>query len=680
MQWMKPGRTGRIAVLCGAFLMLTVACNARESAELKVRVVDSPPVEKGNEFYAGNRAPLVPSPLIKLPVGAVRPDGWLRTQLELQADGFIGRLYELSEYIDFETSAWTQPGGKGERGWEEVPYWLRGYISMGYLLEDRKIIDEARRWVDAVLENQWDNGYFGPEANYQNHDYWLNMTMLYVLRTHYEATGDPRVLPFMTRYFEYHRTIPLENLYPRDATVRFWWQGIRGADKLDSIHWLYNLTGTPWLLEVARVNHERTQDWTGGIPSWHGVNVTQCYRGPAQYYQQTHDARYLQSTLNRYQEAMDIYGQVPGGMFGADEIAREGYIGPRQAAETCSMVEFMYSHQMMTRITGDTVWADRCEEITFNSLPVSMAPDLKGLQYLMAPNIVQLDRAEKYPMIERRGQRFSYNPHTYRCCQHNVSHGWPYYAENLWMATGNNGLAAVLYAAGTVTAKVGDGTEVTITTTTDYPFSETIHLAFDAPKAVAFPLVLRIPAWCENASVRVNGQHLDVQARPGAWIVMERTWNPGDEVQLELPMELDLKFWEVNRQSVSVNRGPLTYALRIGERWEQYNDDDRWPAFEVFPTSPWNYGLIFDADDPASSFEVVRSSEPLAAQPFTIEAAPIMLRAQGRRIPDWVLEDNGMIGEVPQSPIATDAPVEDILLIPMGCARLRVSAFPWIGQ
>jgi hypothetical protein len=679
MPGLKLGNTSRMLALSVMFVALAGGDGVLSAADAAVRIADSPPAGKGNAYYAGNRAPLLPSPLIKLPVGAVRPAGWLRTQLELQAEGFIGHLPELSAYCDFENSAWTQPGGKGERGWEEAPYWLRGYISMGYILEDQRIIDESRRWVEAVLAHQWDNGYFGPEANYKNHDYWPNMIMLYVLRTFHEATGDPRVLAFMTRYFEYHRTVPLEKLYPRDAQGRTWWQGIRGADKLDSIHWLYNHAGTPWLLDVARVNHERTQDWTGGIPSWHGVNITQCYRGPAQYYQQTRDRRYLQSTLNRYATVMEIYGQVPGGMFGADEVAREGYIGPRQAAETCSMVEFMYSHQMMARITGDPLWADQCEEIAFNSLPCSMSPDLKGLQYLTAPNSVQLDRTEKHPMIERRGQRFSYNPHTYRCCQHNVSHGWPYFAENLWMATGDNGLAAVLYAAGTVTARVGDGTEVMITTTTDYPFSETVDFRLDSQAAVAFPLVLRIPAWCETATVQVNGQQLDVQAGPRAWVVIERTWAAGDTVRLELPMAVSLKVWEANRKSVSVNRGPLTYSLRIGERWEQYNDDPKWPGFEVFPTTPWNYGLIFDAADPAGSFEVVKSSGPPAAQPFTVEDAPILLRAKGRRIADWVLEDNGLIGPVPESPVASDAPTEDIVLIPMGCARLRVSAFPWIG-
>ena len=92
---------------------------------------------------------------------------------------------------------------------------------------------------------------------------------------------------------------------------------------------------------------------------------------------------------------------------------------------------------------------------------------------------------------------FSYSPdEVYRCCQHNVSHGWPYYAEELWLATADNGLCASLYSASEVTAKVGDGTQVKITEETDYP-SRHHHFTIFAARARPFPLYLRIPRWCD---------------------------------------------------------------------------------------------------------------------------------------------------------------------------------------
>jgi len=627
-----------------------------------------------NSHYASNREPLMPSPFVKLPVGSIKPEGWLKEQLKLMASGFSGNLTEISKWCRFQGSAWVSPTGEGENGWEELPYWLKGFIDLGYVLNDRRIIEEANRWVDGVLASQDASGYFGPRRNLVQHDIWPNMVMLYVLRTHYEATKDSRVLPFMLKYFRWLTTIPLEQYLPGS------WQKWRGGDNLDHIYWLYNQTGEGWLLDLARLNHERTADWTGGIPTWHGVNLCQGFREPAEYYQQTRDVRYLRATERNYDSIMTTYGQVPGGMFGADENARPGYAGPRQAAETCSMVEFMHSDEMLLAITGDPVWANRAEEIAFNSLPAAMTADLKGLHYLTAPNMVQLDTASKAPMLENGGDMLSYDPWDYRCCQHNVAFGWPYFAEHLWMGTQENGLAAVFYAASTVTAKVSSGTDVRVTETTDYPFSGEVEFKISTPEPVTFPLLLRVPAWCEGGRIQVNGKSVDVKAEPSSWARLQRTWKDGDVVRLELPMRFAVKVWEKNNNAISISRGPLTYSLKIGERWQRYGGTDEWPAYEVFPTSPWNYGLIVDSKNSAASFKVVRSRGPLPEQPFTLDNAPIYLEAQGKRIPQWKQEANGLIGLLQASPVRSDQPTEKITLVPMGCARLRVSAFPQIGE
>jgi len=275
-----------------------------------------------------------------------------------------------------------------------------------------------------------------------------------------------------------------------------------------------------------------------------------------------------------------------------------------------------------------------------------------------------------------------------------MGHGWPYYAQNLWLATPGSGrsgasakadprspgLAAVLYAPCAVIAKVGDGTEVTITEDTRYPFEEQVAFNLATPKPVTFPLYLRVPGWCDGPRVSVNGEALSVEARPRSYIVITREWSDGDRVTLELPMEVTLTRWTENLNSVSVNRGPLTYSLKIGERYVREGGTDDWPAWEIHPTTPWNYGLVLDPDDPAGAVEVVQGNWPDTDMPFEANAAPVELRARAKRIPNWQLDHLGLVGKMQPSPVQSDEPVETIPLIPMGCARLRLAVFPVIGD
>ncbi|HQE26707.1 MAG TPA: glycoside hydrolase family 127 protein [Phycisphaerae bacterium] len=676
------GRFCVIVFLAAGTVLAGLAGAASAADDTSIRVVKVPPTDRSNDYYRGNRPPLTPSPLIKLPIGAIRPEGWLRTQLELMAEGMVGRLPEISQWCNFDESAWTKPDGEGKWPWEEMPYWLKGFGDLGYVLEDPRITAEATRWIKAIMATQRADGTFGPKINFVNNDLWPHMCTVYALRSYYEATGDAEVIAVLTKYFKYVASIPPEKLYTWDkAYGAGWWQWVRAADHLDSMHWLYNITGEKWLLDLARVNHERTANWTKGVANWHGVNIAECWRGPAQFYQQSHDPMHLQAAIRNYDTVVAKYGQVPGGMYGADENCREGFYGPRQGAETCAIVEMMHSHEILLKITGDVLWADRCEDVAFNSMPPTCTPDYKALHYLVAPNQIQLCRQNKAPMIENRGDMFSYSPYEqYRCCQHNVAFGWPYYAEHAWFATPGNGLAVALYAPGTVKAKVGDGVEVTIQQVTQYPFGDTVEFTLDTPKDVRFALALRIPHWCDDARVRVNGKRVHFDAQPGAWAVVDRTWKKGDVLRLRLPMQIRTRLWEKNRNAVSVDRGPLTYSLRIEEEWKEYDNGRAWAAYEVFPKSPWNYGLVLDAQDPARSFEFSKRPGPLPAQPFTLEAAPVSMKARARRIPQWEQEPNGLIGEIQDSPVRSEEPIEEITLIPMGCARLRVSAFPWIGD
>ncbi|MBS1606502.1 MAG: glycoside hydrolase family 127 protein [Bacteroidetes bacterium] len=633
-----------------------------------------------------NRAPLLEGKFIKLPVTAFRPGGWLRRQLELQREGLTGHLGEISIWLEKKDNAWLAKDGKGKYGWEELPYWLKGYADIAYMLRDSVMIRESLFWINTVLKNQRADGDFGPAVvRNGNRDLWTNMPMLWCLQSYYEYSRDPRVLKFMSRYFKWELSIPDEHF------LEDYWEKSRGGDNMLSVYWLYNRTGEPWLLDLATKIDRNTADWRqeNNLPNWHNVNIAQCFREPATYYLQSHKKSDLDATYNDFALIRTLYGQVPGGMFGADENARKGYDDPRQAVETCGMVEQMTSDEFLLQMTGDTKWAENCEDVAFNTFPAAFMPDYRSLRYLTAPNMVVSDSRNHAPGIANEGPFLMMNPFSSRCCQHNHAAGWVYYAENAWMATPDNGLAAQLYVEGTVTAKAG-GQTVSIEEKTHYPFDEHIEFTIKTKSAsLNFPLYLRIPAWCTGARVDVNGKESQMAAEEG-YVKIARAWKSGDRVSLVLPMALKLTSWARNKNSVSVNYGPLGFSLKIDETyqrkdsrttaqgdagWQASADAGKWPAFEILPASDWNYGLELDS----SSFEVEKGGWPADNNPFTNAAAPIILKAKGRKIDSWTIDQYGLCGVLPQSPVATNEPLKELTLVPMGGARLRISSFPVVG-
>lgn len=655
-----------------------------QAVQDRIEVVARPPANGKNSYYSSNREPLAGVALIKLPVGAVSPRGWLRKQLELQADGFHGHLGEISSFLRKEKNAWLSAEGQGERGWEEVPYWLKGFGDCAYLLGREDQIREAKEWIEAAIKSQRADGFFGPrsakatvDSTTGKYDLWPNMVMLCCLQSYFEFTGDQRVIDLMTKYFHWQLTVPDKDFLPP------YWQQQRAADNLWSVLWLYQRTGDKALLELADKVHRHTANWTDGVADWHNVNMAEAYGGPAFYYLRSKDPRHLRAADRNYRAIREQYGQVPGGMFGGDEICRKGYADPRQAIETCGMVEEMFTNERLLAVSGDPIWADRCEDVAFNSLPAATTADMKALRYLTSPNLVLSDRQSKAPGLCNGGNMLEMSPHLHRCCQHNVGHGWPYFTEHLWMATQDNGLAAVMYSPCTVKAKVGEGTEVAITEETHYPFSGNIGLTLAPSRPTRFPLYLRIPAWCVKATASVNGKPLECEARGGQYLVIERIWKLGDRLELLLPQAISFRTWPRNHHSVSVDLGPLTYSLKIGEKYVRTSGTDRWPGYEIHPTTSWNYGLRkVDVDQlpPAGPLILQHKDWPTSEMPFTQDGVPVSLVMKARKIPEWKLDHLGLVGLLQDSPARSDQPEEEITLIPMGAARLRITAFPVVGS
>lgn len=668
------------SILCGALLLLAGACSPEMPVE--IRQTDRIPTAERNVNYASNREPLMPQQFIKLPAGSIKPGGWLLTQLQLQKDGLNGHLGEISAWLQKEDNAWLKSGGKW--GWEEVPYWLRGYAGLSYLFEDKNMLDEAKIWIEAILNSQREDGNLGPYTEVNgSQDFWPNMIALWILQSYYEYTGDKRVVDFMTRYFHFQLTVPDEHF------LKSYWENSRGGDNLWSVVWLYNRTGDRKLLELAEKIHRNTANWCKAteLPNWHNVNVAQGCREPATYYLFAGDKKLLEASYNVQSLVRRAFGQVPGGMFGADENARIGFFDPRQGTETCGFAEQMASDEIMLLITGDPYWAENCEDIAFNSYPAAFMPDYKSLRYITAPNMVMSDSENHKPGIDNAGPFLAMNPFSSRCCQHNHGFAWPYYAEHLILATPDNGAAAVLFNTCDASIKVADGKEIVIRETTDYPFDTRIGFVMEMKDdGVNFPFYIRIPKWTRNATVKVNGKDMDEDLQAGKYLCIDREWKNGDRVEVDFPMEVSVRTWQVNKNSVSVDYGPLTLSLRITEKyveknsaetaiwdsqWQQGADASRWPSYEIYPESPWNYALQVGS----VKLKERRKLQP-GRNPFTQSDVPLVFEAQGRQVPDWKIDEYKLCGVLPYEDVAKSDTCETLELIPMGAARLRISAFP----
>lgn len=655
------------------FLRCGVAAAAVSAFPIDIAGAFAAQAGGSKSLYTTNRSPLRQAAFLKLPPGSAKAHGWLAHQLALQVDGLNGRMPEISDYLNYDNCGWVDPS---KPGWEELPYWLRGFGDLGYVTGDARVLALTRKWIDGIIKAQQPDGWFGPTsvrtALGGGPDFWPHMPALNAMQTYYDYSGDSRVPIFLTRYFRFLDKQPAD----RFSTG---WGSTRWADTLDPIVWLYNRTGNAFLIDLAAKIHQSSADWVTGIPTWHNVNVSQGFREPAQFWVVSGDPRHVAATLTAYDTVMSKYGQFPGGGFAGDENCREGYHDPRQGFETCGYVELMRSFEILSRITGLPAWADRCEEIAFNSLPAAFDPEQKGLHYITSANCVDLDNAaKKSGQFDNSFAMQAYMPgvHNYRCCPHNYGMGWPNYVEEMWLATIDGGLCASMYGPSEVTAKVGDGRTVHIDERTDYPFDDAVHLDIRTSSRVTFPLTLRVPGWCHGASVEVNGKLASVDASAGTHVRVERAWSNGDQVVLRLPMSTTVRRWASNGNSASISHGPLTYSLAIDERWDCIGGSDDWREWAVAAGSPWNYGL---ANVDTESVTIGRKSGPVADNPFTPSTTPISVKVSARRLPDWQADPENVVGLVPQSPATSTEPEETITLIPMAAARLRITSFPVIG-
>jgi hypothetical protein len=420
---------------------------------------------------------------------------------------------------------------------------------------------------------------------------------------------------------------------------------------------------------------------------------------PGLVYEMKPEERYRQAVFEGIARREQWFGQIAARSTGHEHYGKlKDGRRPTNGTELCGVVEYIYAMELLLEIFGEVELADRLELLAYNSLPGTCTPDFFAHQYDQQANQVNVSIATRGFDNTDTANLFGFAPH-YCCCTFNMHHGWPRLVENLWMATPDAGLAAVAYGPCRVAAKAADGQTVAIAETTDYPFKEEIHLKLSMEKPVEFPLYFRIPVWAEGAAVAYRGEM--IPCKPGTLQRIERTWEPGDECTLRLPMRVRREF-RFNR-SIAVLRGPLYYCLRIGQDYRDLGEGRDWG---ILPTTPWNYALSITpetaaartkvVENPIGDFPFAQRGEPLyrrskdavvqadgqissyVREPYA-QAEPVVLHVKGRLMPEWGMDKTytANAADPPPSPAASNQPEVDLELIPYGCTRLRISEFPW---
>lgn len=651
----------------------------------------------------------------------IKPLGWLEAYLWLQRDGLTGHLENAGFPFDNPAVSWTELRdlGRDFHFWghyEQNAYWIDGMIRCAGLLRDPFLMEKAGCIIRHVLSYADEDGYLGPRfikktcTSPDLYTRWSHAIFFRALAAYYEITGEEEVLRALERHY-------LESPYDHSTG--------RNVCNIESLVWLYEKTGNRKLKQLAEdtwaemerkaIFPDESKELTPryllreDFADCHGVSFCEVGKLGAVLYRITGKEYYLEVSKSALRK-LERYSMLIDGVPSSAEFMH-GKSG-LDSHETCVITDFMWMAGCLLIATGDAAYGDMIEKAAFNALPGAVGGDFKSLQYFSSPNQVIASAHSNHNLLGQGLGEMAYRPNpATECCPGNVNRAMPNYAARMWMETQEEGIAAVLYGPSEVSFACM-GVPVKVTEDTEYPFRETVRFEIHMGReSISFGLKLRIPSWCKNAYILINGEKQEEKCHPGSFVTVKREYRDGDVVELYLPMEIRITDWP--EDGAGIERGPLAYALQIKEDWRIDSTDRRstsaFPAYDVYSDGPWNYALILPDKAPESMFETEECA--MGAHPFTWEGAPVKIHTKARRLQGWKLRHETEVTEnhipfalvtpeqlstqmkvkgdfyfTPALPSKKEAErmaaeeIEDVVLVPYGCARMRISVFPHVDK
>lgn len=592
----------------------------------------------------------------------IKPAGWLRRQLEIQAKGLSGNLHKI--WPDIRDSAWI--GGNCE-GWERVPYWLDGFIPLAYLLEDDELISVAKKYIDSIISKQQSDGWICPckKEEIPKYDTWALQLICKTLKVYYDCSGDERIPVVIYKAFKNYY-----ELLKSGSITLFKWSKYRWFESFITLNFLYEKYGEDWIKDLAGIIKEQGFDYNTAIKSWkkpshnwlrktHIVNITMMLKSEAV----SHDLLGEEYTDNaeKLRKILDKYNGTAFESFTGDEVLSG--IDPTRGTECCAVVEQMYSYEEIFAHTGDNKWAERLEVIGFNALPATLSEDMWTHQYVQQVNQTACQKTMIMAPFSTNGpyaHTFGLEPN-FGCCTANFNQGWPKFALSSFMHNGNTIINSIMLPS------VLNDNGVTIRLETDYPFKNKMHYYIDAERDFSF--VIRVPSFAKL--LKVNGGSVETKD-------LEFEIKQG-KTEIELEFSATPYFKERPNNLYALQAGSLLFSVPVAyeKKMREYvkkGVERKFPYcdYQFIPKTPWNYGYV------NSDFEI--NFNGITETPFSQDAPPVTVKANMQQI-EWGLKFpyRSICRKTPKStePISD---IQQIELCPYGCARLRMTEMPILGE